>query len=171
MIPAQKLGWMAGVIDLKGRIVVKKNSSRATAQHVLAVSSKEMIIIRELSSLTGIKSEIRVGRPTPDWMRKGCVEHCPDAHIHVLYRPRLPDSAVWSVTGTAMATVLHNLRPFLLSDRGYDEAYTSIMESSTLSGRGATAAVTSLRRLKELGWELPEKFEISLGSFDEILVL
>ena len=166
MIPVQKLGWMAGLIDIRGRIVVKNNKTRATRQYVLAISSKEMYLIRELASLTGTKPEIRTERQTPDWMRRGCQEHCPDAHIHVSYQPSFPLAAVWSVTGSSMATVLYNVMPYLLSDRGYEAAYQYSLENAPLVGQGSGMVLGSLRRLRELGWELPGKFQEVLEKVD-----
>src|SRR6185503_19478151 len=103
MLPPMKLGWMAGVIDLKGRLIRKKNKTRATPQVVLIVETKEYMVVKELSSLTGTSPETMDRRPLREWMRKGCSEHCPEAHVHVgdseyehLYMPPI---ARWTITG------------------------------------------------------------------------
>jgi hypothetical protein len=169
MIPVNKLGWMAGIIDLKGRVIEKRNKTRNTRQLVLAVRSKEVFIIRELSSLTGTKPEFMSVKKLSDWMRKGCIEHCPEPHFHVgPYDDNwsMPATAQWTITGVAMATVLDNLSPYLLSDRGYQDAYEEITSQATLEGQGSGMTFKVLRRLKELGWELPEQFEIGLEQYD-----
>lgn len=162
MISPIKLGWVAGVIDLKGRLIFKNNQQRATPQVVLMVESKEMPVIRELNNLTGTRSESRDRRPLKDFMRKGCSEHCPEAHIHIheeLEGLYLPAIARWTVTGAGMYVVLDNVLPYIQIDRGYTEAMAQVMERTVLDGQGSGAVVNSLRRLHSLGWELPKEFK------------
>lgn len=158
-----KLGWMAGVIDLKGRLIHKNNKLRKTRQIVLAVETKEYLVVKELGMLTGTNPEHIERQPLKEWMRKGCNEHCPEPHVHVgekdyenLY---LPPISRWTITGAGMYVVLSNLMPFLHIDRGYTEAMAEVMTNTQLTGQGSTAVVNSLRRLKLLGWELPEEYE------------
>lgn len=162
MISPIKLGWVAGVIDLKGRLIFKHNQQRATPQVVLMVESKEMPVIRELNNLTGTRSEARDRRPLKNFMRKGCTEHCPEAHIHIheeLEGLYLPAIARWTVTGAGMYVVLDNVLPYIQIDRGYTEAMAQVMENTALDGQGSGAVVSSLRRLHGLGWELPREFK------------
>jgi len=163
MLPPMKLGWMAGVIDLKGRLIRKKNKTRATPQVVLIVETKEYMVVKELSSLTGTSPETMDRRPLREWMRKGCSEHCPEAHVHVgdseyehLYMPPI---ARWTITGAGMVVVLSNLMPFLQIDRGYTEAIEEVTINTPLSGQGSSAVLSSIRRLSLLGWNLPEAYE------------
>lgn len=161
MISPIKLGWVAGVVDLKGRLIYKKNQSRATPQIVLAVQTGELAVIRELGNLTGTRPEAQDRRLVKDWMRRGCSEHCPEAHFHVgdvedLY---LPPIAKWSITGAGMYVVLENIWPYIQIDRGYTEAMEQVMGNTVLSGQGATAVVNSLKRLHSLGWEMPDEFK------------
>lgn len=165
MIPVNKLGWMAGVLDLKGRIVRKNNKKRATQQLVLMVDTKELFIVRELSSLTGTRPESLAKVNTKDWMRRGCSEHCPEAHIHVgdeELMKMMPAHARWTITGAAGAVVVYNLQPYLMSDRGFIEFMDESLENSPLVGQGSAAVFQSLRRLAELGWEMPDKYQIAL---------
>ena len=162
-IPVQKLGWMAGILDLRGRLLVKKNQMRNTPQFVLIAETKEVSIIRELSSLTGTKAELQAARPLKDFMRRSCTEHCPEAHVHVEDQDRMmPRIARWTITGAGMVTVLDNLMPFLMVDRGYPEAIDQVTRDTTLTGQGSGAVMASLRRLRDLGWELPERYARAL---------
>lgn len=164
-IPVQKLGWMAGIMDLRGRLLVKKNQMRATPQFVLIAETKEVSIIRELSSLTGTKAELQAARPLKDFMRRSCVEHCPEAHVHIEDQDRMmPRVARWSITGAGMVTVLDNLMPFLMVDRGYPEAIEQVSRDTTLVGQGSGAVLASLRRLRDLGWEIPAPYQGALEA-------
>lgn len=170
MIAPIKLGWMAGVVDLKGRLIHKKNQMRATPQIVLIVETKEFGVVRELSNMTGTRPEAMDRRPVKDWMRRGCLEHCPEAHIHVHdpQYPRdelyMPPIARWTITGGGMYVVLNGILPYLQIDRGYPEAMDQVMINTPLTGQGATAVVGSLRRLHGLGCEMPEEFKEVVGD-------
>lgn len=168
MIPAHQLGWMAGVVDLKGRILFKRNKTRATRQITLAVESKEIGIVKALGRMTGTNPEMHDASPLADWMRRGCLEHCPEQHIHA-YRDGLmvPAIARWTVSGAAMVTVLENLAPFLLLDRDYDMATDETRAGLDFTGRGSTSVVRSLRRLENLGWDLPEDFAQALQDLQQ----
>lgn len=162
-IPVQKLGWFAGILDLRGRLLVKTNQMRATPQFVLMAETRELGIIRELSSLTGTKAEIQKARMLRDFMRRGCTEHCPEAHVHVDDDKRMmPRIARWTITGAGMVTVLENLMPFLMVERGYQDAVDQAYRDTTLVGQGSGAVLASLRRLRDLGWDLPDRYEAAL---------
>lgn len=167
MIPIHDLGWMAGVIDLKGRMLIKQNKMRKTRQIVLAVESAERPVIKRLSAITGTSPEYHAVRPIKDWMRRACNDHCPEAHVHVHDEREMPAVSRWTITGAAAATVLSALLPFLTTDRGWEDYIQEIMETVPLTGQGATAVLGSLNRLRELGWDLPEKFE---GAMDLVKV-
>jgi hypothetical protein len=162
MLPPTKLGWMAGIIDLKGRFVRKENKLRATPQIVLFVESKEIPVIKELGVLTGISVEFQKSSPLKDFMRRGCSEHCPEAHFHVADERLMPANSRWTITGAAMAVVLFNIIPFLILDKGYQEIYDEVIKNTPLAGQGSGAVVASIRRLNLLGWELPTEYEIAM---------
>jgi len=166
MVLLSQLAWMAGVVDVRGRLVVKSNRQRKTRQFVMTVSSKDLDLIRALSNLTGTQPEIRSERMLPEWMRKGCVEHCPDAHVHVPYQGGYPMAGVWAVTGVSMVTVVSNIAPFLLHNN-YIEASEETLETAPLIGKGSGMTLYALRRLRDLGWELPEKYATHLEEIDE----
>ena len=162
MIPPQQLGYMAGVLDLKGRLLYKNNRTRATRQVVLAVETKERQVIRYLSNATGTAPEFTAARPLKDFMRRGCVEHCPEEHIHIGEDTAMPPIGRWTITGAGMVVVLHNLSPYLTVDRGYPEAVAEVLATVDLHGRGSAMVLTSLRRLEGLGWDMPPRFEHAL---------
>ena len=160
-----KLGWMAGILDLRGRLVVKKNQMRATPQFVLMAETKEVAIVRGLSSLTGTRAELQAAKPLKDFMRRSCAEHCPEAHVHVEDDGRMmPRVARWTITGAGMVVVLENLMPFLMVDRGYEEAVEQVSRDTTLTGQGSGAVIASLRRLRDLGWEIPDRYAETLDA-------
>lgn len=170
-IPVQKLGWMAGIIDMKGRIVHKNNTTRNTKQVTLYVESKEIGIVRALSEMTGTRPEMKAAEETPAifTMRHNCREHCPEAHVHVGPEDGalMPQRARWTVSGAAMVVVLHNLRPYLVMDRGWDEVADMVTNVTVTNGRGWTAVQNSLNRLLDLGWALPLIFATALEGDDE----
>lgn len=167
MIPPGRLGWMAGVVDLKGRLVYKNNKMRATPQAVLTVNSKEFLIIRTLSTMTGTNPEMMKAIPMKDFMRRGCNDHCPEPHVHVseIGPTDMPPIGRWTITGAGMVVVLLELIPFLQVDRGWQAAVEDTMEATVLEGRGATAVMTQLFRLRSLGWDIPDVFGAALDEY------
>lgn len=161
MLPVQDLAYMAGVLDLKGRVILKKNSTRRTQQRVLAVQTQEMGVVRKLSSMTGTNPELMKSRPVKDFMRKSCELHCPEEHVHVhmLYPEGvLPPSARWTITGAGMVVVLLNVMPFIQIDRDYQDVIEDTIRDTPLEGQGIGMVVNSLARLKALGWDIPERY-------------
>lgn len=162
-IPVQDLGWMAGVIDLKGRLVRKNNKSRAlgSAQLVLYVESKEFLVVRDLSRMTGTAPEMQNAKRLSDWLRHPCLEHCPEPHSHVRAEGlEMPSVVRWTITGAGMAVVLYNLLPYMRNDRGFSEAMQEAFNQMVTEGRGSGTTLKSLARLHELGWDFPPNFAI-----------
>jgi len=156
-IDVAQLAWMAGIMDLKGKITYKSNKTRAnTKQVTLYVESVQIPIVDRLSTLTGTSPEVKSHRSRWEgWYRKGCDEHCPDQHVHVAGAEFLPASR-WTLSGAAMAVVLTNLMPYIVQDKGFSEAADYAFGNMTLFGQGAGQTVASLRRLHALGWNLGE---------------
>src|SRR6188768_640617 len=99
------LGWIAGTIEIKGAIVIKKNQDRATPQSVLIVETKQLEVVRRLALYTGTMPEQQTHRKIKEeWLRTGCVEHCPDKHVHV-NQVQMPPIARWQVTGSSLVVV------------------------------------------------------------------
>lgn len=153
-----KKAWVAGVVDFKGHVYIKKNGQRAadSQQIVLSVETSVPEIIERLTELTGTNPEFKPQRALKDeWLRRGCSEHCPESHIHVR-DVNMPDVAKWSVTGAALAIVLWNLRNYITTDR---EPWGWIMQKCLaqlkMSGQGSSAIKQTARRLYSLGWDMP----------------
>jgi len=165
-IPVAQLGWMAGIVDMKGRLIYKVNKQRAdgSRQICLSVDCKEIHIIRKLGSMTGTNPDMIKAQAIPGFLRRGCNEHCPDSHIHVNDEVVMPRHARWTITGAGMVVVLNNLDPYLVIDRGYDDAVIQVIEQTPMTGQGAHAVHRSLSRLKELGWDLPPVFNKALEA-------
>lgn len=161
MITPAKMGWMAGIIDLKGRVYVKESSQRnpsrptTTRQIVLMVDSRFPGIIRELGALTGTKPEARSDKAIKEFMRRSCTEHCPEAHIHVNDDRIMPSTYRWTITGVSLAVVLDALEPILTEDKGFLEFKEEILSSMDLGGRGSSQILAALNRLQVLGWPMP----------------
>jgi hypothetical protein len=164
-----QLGWMAAIIDLKGRLSYKKNALRRTNQITLSVDTKEWLVIQRLSQLTGTSPEVRDQTPLNEMFRRGCATHCPEAHVHVdregIYMPR---SARWTITGAGLVVVYHNLKDYLVTDRGYAQAVREIEESVQVTGRGSVTVLMACNRLKNLGWVLPEAYASALSDRMEL---
>ncbi len=169
MIPANKLGWTAAVLELRGNVIRKKNQMRATPQLVLYVDSKNFDIIRELSRLTGTAAEAQKARTAKEFMRRGCSEHCPDAHVHVDDLWQLPAIGRWTITGAGAAVVLYNVLPYLVStDKGFKEMMDETLENIVLTGQGSGATKATIKRLVSLGWELPSAIVKELKDINDI---
>lgn len=158
LLQPHELGWIAGLIDLKGAIVIKKNQDRATPQSVLIVESKELDVIRRLSAFTGSHPEQQTTRKIKEeWNRRGCVEHCPESHIHV-QEVSMPPIARWQVTGSSLVVVLYNVLPHLTPSpktQKFQDGMELVASYVTLSGQGRAAIDKAIRRLAGLGWLIP----------------
>lgn len=165
-IPVHDLGWMAAVMDLKARVLHKNNKDRSehTRQIVLYVESVQTGVVKKLATLTGTKVELTEHHADKDgFWRRGCGEHCEEAHIHVAtghFKPTMR----WTITGGSMATVLHNLKPYMITDM--TEYIDLGLRNTALRGRGSGAALGALRRLSGLGWELPPGIILPEGATD-----
>jgi len=157
MITPAKLGWMAGIVDLKGKIYTKKNQQRATPQYVLMVESRYPGIIREMGAMVGTKPEAMTSKPMKDFMRRGCAEHCAEPHVHVNDDRTMPQVYRWTITGVALGIVLDTLEPLLTQDKGFREVVDEVLDGAVMEGQGATAVMAAINRLITLGWPMPEQ--------------
>jgi hypothetical protein len=158
MISEKDLGWIAGVFDFKGRIIRKRNEQRRTPQTLIYVESKQLEIIQALAQLTGTSPEAKKQSTLSDWIRVGCLEHCPERHVHVSRADQgwsMPRTSRWTLTGASMVVFLYSVLPYLRIDRGYQEAVDAIIADQDLEGRGADAIWRAVRRMVNLGWPLP----------------
>jgi hypothetical protein len=164
VITTQDLAWIAGIVDLKGRINYKRAKSRTTPQITLTVNSTMLAVVQRMCTLTGTTPETHTMRPLSESVRRGCVLHCPDQHIHVGPEAFAPYALKWTASGSSLLVVVHNLRPYLVIDQGYEHAEDEIRAGLPLTGRGAQAVLSSCNRLRNLGWQLPEILEHALDA-------
>lgn len=169
IVTIPRLAWMAGVLDLKGRVTFKNNKQRAdgSRQIVLYVESREMSVINELCKLTGTSVELKEADMSKDFFRRSCVEHCPDTHTHVTHS--WPRVARWTITGASMAVVLTNVLPYLHNNREpYKQLVNQALTQAVFTGQGSAAIVKSILRLERLGWVLPKDVQHKLkGATDD----
>lgn len=158
------LGWMAAVIDMKGKVRVINNSMRCTPQVVLRVDAKNALIAERLSALTGTTPEPhRQSSWSETFLRKGCVEHCLEPHIHVDEGREIPLTTKWSVTGTAMGIVIWNIRRYMTTYPVYAPYMGLVFSNTVTKGQGVGQVRSSVQRLKALGWRIPAKIERGLA--------
>jgi hypothetical protein len=157
MIPPAKRGWVAAILDMKANVIRKNNKSRATPQVVLMVESKNWNMIRELARLTGSVAEPQKVRSAKDFMRRGCMTHCPEPHVHVDDVWTLPPIARWTITGAGAAIILYNVIPHMQNadEKGFPELLDEICGNLVLTGQGSGQVMKTIQRLTALGWELP----------------
>lgn len=148
------LAWVAGIIDMKGKLVRKRNKARVSPQVVLWVETKDASIIRGLSRLTGTSPEFMQVPEKSAFNRRSCLEHCPTDHIHV--ENQFPATARWTISGLAMGVLLWNVLPFVRSDKPWKETMEEMFSIGIVGGRGSGATIKALNRLHGLGWEVPE---------------
>lgn len=152
------LGWIAGTIDLKGNIIVKKNADRATPQAVLMVETKELHVVKRLSTYTGTDPDYKThAKVKESWNRRGCTEHCPNQHVHI-QEVNMPPVARWQVTGSSLVVVLYNVFPYLTASSKaskLQEGMELVASYVPYSGQGRAAIDRAIRRLAGLGWLIP----------------
>jgi hypothetical protein len=158
MLDETRKGWMAGILDFQGHIVRKSNGQRAkgSQQVVIYVATASEPIVQRLCELTGGNPEFKEQSPLKDeWVRRGCTEHCPEAHVHT--RPvNMPKMARWTMTGAAAAIILWNLQEYMVTeDEPWQWALSQCLSQLRLTGQGSGAILAAMRRLSALGWELP----------------
>jgi hypothetical protein len=158
MLEETTRGWIAGILDFQGHIVRKDTAARKTQTLALYVQCRESAIIRRLCDLTGNGIEtIRTHPLKAEWTRRGCAEHCPQAHVHHLAAEPMPDMAKWCVSGCALAVVLWNVHDLLVTDKEpWGWAMGRTLGLVCFTGQGSGAVNAAIRRLDGLGWEIPQ---------------
>jgi hypothetical protein len=157
-IHISQLAWAAGVVDMKGRTRTLTAPTRTSPMFTLMVETKHLSVARRLARLSGTRIMMSKSRKLPESMRRGCVEHCPEAHTHT--HPVIPAIARWHVSGVGAIIVVDNLLPHLTDKRAefaefMHEALQWVRPAG--KGRGRAAIDKSIARLAALGWEvMPE---------------
>ena len=164
MIDTALLGWFAGVLDFQGHV---QSSNKAPGQR--AANSQQVIIYvdtgipgipERMTEMCGTKPQ---GKPhnklKPEWLRRGCDEHCPEAHVHVR-EVNMPETTRWSASGVAAAIVLWNVRQYMVTDHEpWDWCFAQCLGQAKLTGQGSSAVIQAAKRMHSLGWELPPILE------------
>lgn len=150
---------VAAMIDFQGHIVKKNNRDRqpGSEQICLVVQTKYHEIAMWLCALTGTAPGRREQKKvSPELMRRGCIEHCPQAHVHVDTLAAMPLTTVWTVTGVSAAIVLYNVRKYMVTSREpWDWAMEQSLRQMKLAGQGSGMTRLAAIRLQDLGWDLP----------------
>lgn len=158
-IDGTKLAWMAGVVELRGKVTILQDPMRRTVQLRLRLQSQHVVMVQRLCAYTGIEINDKPSREIHGLDRRGCVEHCPERHQHTAVR--MPRMAHWGMTGVGAAIVLHGLAPHFLGvlDLTLVDQYLNTLNVPSdwrKPGRGMKAVFDSVNRLRTIGWEIPE---------------
>lgn len=158
------LGWVAGVIEAKARITIKRNKMRVTPQVVLVVDKVDPAIVDKLCTLTGVEQDTKPKKTPKEWMRHPCVEHCPEPHQHVgEHEWEMPQTYTWALTGFAAAVLLWNIQPYMTPSAGaYRSMMREVFDMVAYTGHGSGAVKKAARRMMDLGWQLPPEVEEKL---------
>jgi hypothetical protein len=155
MITKIQKAWMAGVLETRGKIRFTNDASRKTNQLVLQLMSSHLHIAHEMARLTGTKVQSREAKLIDIAARRGCVEHCPEAHVHV-NNAEVPEIAIWSISGVGAAIVLNNLVGYMVNeDNTLLTVAGNIIAALPKGGAGRAAVDKTIIRLKKLGWTIP----------------
>lgn len=150
---------VGALIDSRAHIQTKNNKDRAAGseQICLVLRTKHHEIAEWLSAMTGTSPELLSQKKvSPELMRRQCVEHCPEAHVHVDTIAALPDITTWTVTGVAAAIVLWNVRKYMVTTREpWDWAMEQSFRQMKLRGPGSSSTKQVVQRLSRLGWGIP----------------
>lgn len=165
MITFKNQAWMAGIIDLKGRLLYKSNPTRKSSRQItLSVETSVAAVTKRLAAMTGTSPEAKSRKPLSEMLRRQCTEHCPDAHVHVDDHLHMPAVSRWTISGAGMIVVLEGLEPYLCEDTwlGFADGLAEARSKVSFNGRGAYAVLSCINRLHALGWALNDQFEEAL---------
>jgi len=151
--------WVAAMIDSRAYIRTKNNKERAegSEQIVLVLRTKHHEVAQRLCAMTGTAPMLlEQKKVSPELMRRQCIEHCPEAHVHVDTLAALPMITTWTVTGVAAAIVLWNVRKYMVTSREpWDWAMEQSLRQMKVRGPGSSATKQAVQRLSGLGWNIP----------------
>lgn len=156
-----QFAWMAGILDLKGRLRRVEAASRRTPLFKVMVESQHLGVVRRLADYTATRPSYAQSRPLSASIRRSCKDHCPEPHKHV--QPQMPTVGRWDMTGAGAVIVLTGLLPYIAGDVA---AYEEFIEEATSfiptdrSRPGRYAVEQAMKRLGKLGWPIPSE----LGS-------
>ncbi len=147
MIPESDLAYLAGVVDVLGRIW-SRPSSNGRRLPLLEINGNRPELLAWLGEITSTD----IIPTSRDYMRSGCEEHCPQQHVHTI-----SNSTRWSVTGAKATIVLFNIEPFIFLRRPEVEFALGL-------GMMAEMRAQTVRDMKTNGWAVPPDAILSRGA-------
>jgi hypothetical protein len=154
MLAVRKLAWAAAIVESQGKIRCQANFQRRTSQLILQVQSSRIPVVERLGHLTDSKIQYTDAKVIES-DRHPCLEHCTEAHVHVI--TEIPPMALWAITGAGAAVVLDNLIPHIVSNAGLQLLVDNLIdELPDPGGRGWPAIEKVLVRLRKIGWRIPD---------------
>jgi len=133
-LDAQTLAYVAGVIDVMGRISTRAVGDAELPQ--VAVSCSNEALLRWLGELTGVRPFLT----SRSYHRHACGSHCPTPHSEVT-----SVSGRWLVAGAKATIVLRAVRPMLRLQS--DDADEALRAADAAGFKPATVA-----KMTALGW-------------------
>lgn len=135
-----ELAYIAGIIDTHA--IIRLREYNETVLPMVAVHGPNASMLAYLARRTGTK----VTWIERNYHRGGCVEHCPEPHVHIVSK-----SGRWHVSGAKATIMLSALRPFLqLQGYGADQAIEV--------GMKAPKKQATPEKMRVLGWPVPEEW-------------
>lgn len=147
MIPETDLAYLAGVLDVLGRIW-HRPSANGRRLPLLELNLKQPDLMAWLGEITGTD----VVTTSRDYMRMGCAEHCAESHVH-----SVSTSTRWSVTGAKATIVLFNIEPYAFLKRPEVEFALGL-------GMMAEMRAQTVRSMRAKGWTIPPDAILSKGA-------
>jgi len=139
MLEAADLAYMAALVDNLA-VLKTRRVGEADLPSVVLTTTRSGAAVRFLATSTGSK----VTEIVRAYNRKGCVDHCTQAHLHIDTTGHR-----WQVTGAKATIVLHNLLPYMRVQT--DSARKLIHAGQTIGYKGQVVVA-----MRDLGWEIPD---------------
>lgn len=133
-----EIAYVAGVLDTLGYFRVRETPDGTRLPHI-AVSTPNVPLLAYLGELTGVT----VFATTRTYDRHRCMQHCEEAHQHVVSR-----SSRWSVTGARATIVLAAIRPYV-------RLHADDVDELLAVGMDAPRKPVTPKKMSTLGWPNP----------------
>lgn len=158
MINEGDLGWVAGILDLKGKVYRLTARQGGRIQYSLCVTDRNVPLIRQLCHLTGVRGQDHDGgrERAPEHWRRACDLHCPQEHVHV----KPPGSTLrWGLRGAGALIVIDAVLPFCRIQRdAFAEVRPEIASQINAQINPGKSGIAT-RRMADMGWAIPEELE------------
>jgi hypothetical protein len=150
MISETDKAWIAGVIDTRGRITLDRKAS-PTGFYTLRICVARDSLMQRIHEMTEVRRDIMRGR---SYDRKGCMEHCEEAHIHVIHK----DSIDLRVPVGKTVIILHNVSRYLHSERARANLAIWAFSTNLYAGKSKAWRI-AVPVMESLGWDIPEEMK------------